>query len=35
MSRRAEVPSEFVEVLEGLLLLCFAVVVWFERRWAR
>lgn len=33
MSRRAEVPSEFVEMLEGLLLLCFAVAVWFERRW--
>ena len=35
MSRRAEVPSELVEVLEGLLLVCFAVAVWFERRWGR
>ena len=35
MSRRAGVPSEFVEMLEGLLLLSFAVAVWAERRWAR
>ena len=34
MSRRADVPTEFVSVLEGLMLLFFALVVWFEGRGA-
>jgi ABC-type uncharacterized transport system permease subunit len=32
MSRRADVPSDFVPVLEGLMLLFFALAVWFEGR---
>jgi general nucleoside transport system permease protein len=32
MSRRADVPTEFVSVLEGLMLIFFALVVWFEAR---
>lgn len=32
MSRRADVPAEFVSVLEGLLLLFFAAAVWLELR---
>ena len=32
MSRRADVPAEFVSVLEGLLLLFFATAVWLELR---
>ena len=32
MSRRANVPTEFVSVLEGLMLLFFALAVWFEGR---
>lgn len=34
MSRRADVPTEFVSVLEGLMLLCFGFAVWFESRGA-
>ena len=34
MSRRADVPTEFVSVLEGLMLLCFGLAVWFETRHA-
>ncbi len=32
MSRRADVPAEFVSVLEGLMLLFFALAVWWEGR---
>ena len=32
MSRRADVPAEFVSVLEGLMLLFFASAVWLEVR---
>jgi ABC-type uncharacterized transport system permease subunit len=32
MSRRADVPTEFVPVLEGLMLLFFALAVWYEGR---
>ena len=32
MSRRADVPTEFVSVLEGLMLLFFALAVWIEGR---
>ncbi len=32
MSRRADVPNEFVQVFEGLLLAAFAVSVWWEAR---
>jgi simple sugar transport system permease protein len=32
MSRRADVPAEFVSVLEGLMLLFFATAVWLELR---
>ena len=34
MSRRADVPTEFVSVLEGLMLIFFALSVWFEGRGA-
>ena len=34
MSRRADVPTEFVSVLEGLMLIFFALAVWFEGRGA-
>jgi general nucleoside transport system permease protein len=34
MARRADVPTYFIGLLEGLMLLCFAVTVFFERRWA-
>ena len=33
MPRRADVPTYFVEMLEGLMLICFAVAVYLERRW--
>jgi general nucleoside transport system permease protein len=33
MARRAEVPTYFIAMLEGLMLLCFAVAVYLERRW--
>jgi general nucleoside transport system permease protein len=33
MPRRADVPTYFVEMLEGLMLICFAVAVFLERRW--
>ncbi len=33
MARRADVPTYFVELLEGLMLLCFAFTVYLERRW--
>ena len=32
MSRRADVPVEYVSVLEGLMLIFFALAVWFEGR---
>lgn len=32
MARPLGIPTYFVEVLEGLMLLCFAVATWFERR---
>jgi ABC-type uncharacterized transport system permease subunit len=32
MSRRADVPNEFVHVLEGLMLLFFALSVWWNGR---
>lgn len=32
MSRRADVPSDFVQVLEGLMLLFFAIGVWWDGR---
>jgi general nucleoside transport system permease protein len=32
MSRRADVPAEFISVLEGLMLLFFATAVWLELR---
>lgn len=32
MARPLAIPTYFVEVLEGLMLLCFAVATWFERR---
>jgi len=35
MARRAEVPSYFIGMLEGLMLLCFAVTVYLERRWSQ
>jgi simple sugar transport system permease protein len=35
MARRADVPTYFIEMLEGLMLLCFAVTVYLERRWAQ
>lgn len=35
MPRKADIPTYFVEMLEGLMLLCFAVTVWLERRWLR
>lgn len=35
MARRADVPTYFIELLEGLMLLCFAVAVFLERRWAQ
>jgi ABC-type uncharacterized transport system permease subunit len=31
MARPLGIPTYFVEVLEGLMLLCFAVATWFER----
>lgn len=31
MARPLGIPTYFVEVLEGLMLLCFAVTTWFER----
>ena len=31
MARPLEIPTYFVEMLEGLMLLCFAVATWFER----
>ncbi|CAN5754332.1 ABC transporter permease [soil metagenome] len=34
MARRAEVPTYFIGMLEGLMLLCFAVTVYLERRWS-
>ncbi len=34
MARRADVPTYFVEMLEGLMLLCFAVAVYLERQWS-
>jgi ABC-type uncharacterized transport system permease subunit len=33
MPRRADVPTYFVGMLEGLMLICFAVAVYLERRW--
>ena len=33
MPRRADIPTYFIEMLEGLMLLCFAVAVYLERRW--
>ncbi|MGE3797366.1 MAG: ABC transporter permease, partial [Thermomicrobiales bacterium] len=33
MARRADVPTYFIELLEGLMLLCFALAVYLERRW--
>lgn len=33
MARRADVPTYFIGMLEGLMLLCFAVAVYLERRW--
>jgi len=33
MPRRADVPTYFIEMLEGLMLICFAVAVYLERRW--
>ncbi|MBX3069207.1 MAG: ABC transporter permease [Thermomicrobiales bacterium] len=35
MARRADVPTYFIELLEGLMLLCFAVAVYLERRWSQ
>ncbi len=35
MARRADGPTYFIELLEGLMLLCFAVTVYLERRWAQ
>lgn len=35
MARRADVPTYFIELLEGLMLLCFAVTVYLERRWTQ
>lgn len=32
MSRRADVPAEFIAVLEGLMLIFFAMAVWLETR---
>lgn len=32
MARPLGIPTYFVEMLEGLMLLCFAVATWFERR---
>ncbi|CAN5521738.1 ABC transporter permease [soil metagenome] len=34
MARRADVPTYFIAMLEGLMLLCFAVTVYLERRWS-
>jgi hypothetical protein len=31
MARPLGIPTYFVEMLEGLMLLCFAVATWFER----
>jgi simple sugar transport system permease protein len=31
MARPLGIPTYFIEVLEGLMLLCFAVATWFER----
>ena len=31
MARPLAIPTYFVEMLEGLMLLCFAVATWFER----
>ena len=34
MPRRADVPTYYIEVLEGLMLIFFACTVYFERRFA-
>jgi simple sugar transport system permease protein len=34
ITRPTGIPTHFVEVLEGLILVCFAVAVYAERRWA-
>jgi ABC-type uncharacterized transport system permease subunit len=31
MARPLDIPTYFVDVLEGLMLICFAVATWFER----